>query len=390
MSDKRDYYEVLGVTKGVSEADLKKAYRKVAKKYHPDTNPGDKEAEEKFKEAAEAYAVLSDPEKRAKYDQYGHAAFEQGGGPGGFGGFDFSDMGDIFGDIFGDMFGGGSRQRQSNGPVKGANIKTTVRVSFTDAVFGTQTELELPLKDECTVCHGTGAQPGHQPETCSKCAGKGQVVYTQQSLFGMARTVSVCPDCGGSGKIIKYKCSNCAGSGYVKSKKKIQVAIPAGIDNGQSVRIREKGEPGVNGGPRGDLLVEITVSRHPIFQRQDVHIFSTAPISFAQAALGGDVRIKTVDGDVIYTVKPGTKTDTKVRLKGKGVPSLRNPQVRGDHYVTLVIQTPGKLSPEAKEALRHFDQLTGNTLNQEEPASESKGKAKKKGFMDKLKETFEE
>lgn len=234
MSDKRDYYEVLGVTKGVSEADLKKAYRKVAKKYHPDTNPGDKEAEEKFKEAAEAYAVLSDPEKRAKYDQYGHAAFEQGGGPGGFGGFDFSDMGDIFGDIFGDMFGGGSRQRQSNGPVKGANIKTTVRVSFTDAVFGTQTELELPLKDECTVCHGTGAQPGHQPETCSKCAGKGQVVYTQQSLFGMARTVSVCPDCGGSGKIIKYKCSNCAGSGYVKSKKKIQVAIPAGIDNGQS------------------------------------------------------------------------------------------------------------------------------------------------------------
>ena len=222
MSDKRDYYEVLGVTKGVSEADLKKAYRKVAKKYHPDTNPGDKEAEEKFKEAAEAYAVLSDPEKRAKYDQYGHAAFEQGGGPGGFGGFDFSDMGDIFGDIFGDMFGGGSRQRQSNGPVKGANIKTTVRVSFTDAVFGTQTELELPLKDECTVCHGTGAQPGHQPETCSKCAGKGQVVYTQQSLFGMARTVSVCPDCGGSGKIIKYKCSNCANDS--------EILVNAGIE----------------------------------------------------------------------------------------------------------------------------------------------------------------
>ena len=311
MSDKRDYYEVLGVTKGVSEADLKKAYRKVAKKYHPDTNPGDKEAEEKFKEAAEAYAVLSDPEKRAKYDQYGHAAFEQGGGPGGFGGFDFSDMGDIFGDIFGDMFGGGSRRRQSNGPVKGANIKTTVRVSFTDAVFGTQTELELPLKDECTVCHGTGAQPGHQPETCSKCAGKGQVVYTQQSLFGMARTVSVCPDCGGSGKIIKYKCSNCAGSGYVKSKKKIQVAIPAGIDNGQSIRIRAKGEPGINGGERGDLLVTVLVDRDPRFQRQEYDLYSSEPITFTQAALGGKITVTTIDGPYELEIKPGTQTDTR-------------------------------------------------------------------------------
>ena len=225
---------------------------------------------------------------------------------------------------------------------------------------------------------------------CSKCGGKGQVVYTSQSFFGTVQNVQTCPDCHGTGKIIREKCPDCGGTGYTSSRKKIKVTIPAGIDNGQSVRIREKGEPGVNGGPRGDLLVEVTVSRHPIFQRQDVHIFSTAPISFAQAALGGDVRIKTVDGDVIYTVKPGTKTDTKVRLKGKGVPSLRNPQVRGDHYVTLVIQTPEKLSPEAKEVLRHFDQLTGNTLNQEEPASESKGKAKKKGFMDKLKETFEE
>ena len=390
MSDKRDYYEVLGVTKGVSEADLKKAYRKVAKKYHPDTNPGDKEAEEKFKEAAEAYAVLSDPEKRAKYDQYGHAAFEQGGGPGGFGGFDFSDMGDIFGDIFGDMFGGGSRQRQSNGPVKGANIKTTVRVSFTDAVFGTQTELELPLKDECTVCHGTGAQPGHQPETCSKCAGKGQVVYTQQSLFGMARTVSVCPDCGGSGKIIKYKCSNCAGSGYVKSKKKIQVAIPAGIDNGQSIRIRDKGEPGTNGGPRGDLLVEVNVARHPIFQRQDMNIFSTAPLTYAQAALGGEIHINTVDGDVAYEVKPGTQTDTRIRLKGKGVPSLRNKNIRGDHYVTLVVQVPTKLNEEAKEALRKFDEACGNRPASESKDGSEKSEKKKKSFMDKLKETFED
>mgnify|MGYP000834569078 CR=1 FL=1 len=394
MADKRDYYEVLGVDKSADDATLKKAYRKLAKKYHPDVNPGDKEAEAKFKEATEAYTILSDPEKRKQYDQFGHAAFENGGGGagGGFGGFDFNgaDMGDIFGDIFGDLFGGGRSRRANNGPMKGANLRARVNITFEEAVFGCEKELEIVLKDECTTCHGTGAKPGTSPVTCPKCHGEGQVVYTQQSMFGMVRNVQTCPDCHGSGKIIKDKCTSCRGTGYTSSRKKIQVSVPAGIDNGQSVRIREKGEPGVNGGPRGDLLVEVTVSRHPIFQRQDVHIFSTAPISFAQAALGGDVRIKTVDGDVIYTVKPGTKTDTKVRLKGKGVPSLRNPQVRGDHYVTLVIQTPEKLSPEAKEVLRHFDQLTGNTLNQEEPASESKGKAKKKGFMDKLKETFEE
>ena len=217
------------------------------------------------------------------------------------------------------------------------------------------------------------------------------MVYTSQSFFGTVQNVQTCPDCHGSGKIIREKCPDCGGSGYVSSRKTIRVSIPAGIDNGQSVRIREKGEPGLNGGPRGDLLVEVTVSRHPLFQRQDVNIFSTAPISFAQAALGGDVRIKTVDGDVIYTVKPGTKTDTRVRLKGKGVPSLRNPQVRGDHYVTLVIQTLEKLSPEAKEALRQFDALTGNTLNQDtQHQTHSEKKGKKKGFMDKLKETFEE
>ena len=383
MADKRDYYEVLGVTKGATDAEIKKAYRVVAKKYHPDTNPGNAEAEEKFKEAAEAYAILSDPEKKAKYDQFGHAAFEQGGGPGGFGGFDFADMGDIFGDIFGDMFGGGARQRQSNGPVKGANIKTTVRVSFEEAVFGTQEELELPLKDECDVCNGTGAQPGHQPETCSKCAGKGQVVYTQQSLFGMARTVQTCPDCGGSGKIIKYKCSNCAGSGFVKSKKKIQIAVPAGIDNGQSIRIREKGEPGINGGGRGDLLVTVLVDRHPTFQRQEYDLYSSEPISFTQAALGGKITINTIDGPYDLEIKPGTQTDTKVKLKGKGVPTLRNKNVRGDHYVTLVVQVPDKLTEEQKNILNQYANTT--TVN----ARSSKDSAgsfsfgdhkKKKGF----------
>lgn len=390
---KRDYYEVLGVDKNADDAAIKKAYRVLAKKYHPDMNPGDKEAEKKFKEASEAYAVLSDAEKRRQYDQFGHAAFEGGaGGAGGFGGFDFNgaDFSDIFGDIFGDLFGGGARRGRSNGPMKGANIRKSIRITFEEAVFGCEKELDLVLKDPCGSCQGTGAKPGTSPETCPKCGGKGQVVYTSQSFFGTVQNVQTCPNCNGSGKIIKEKCPDCAGTGYTSSRKKIKVTIPAGIDNGQSVRIRDKGEPGINGGPRGDLLVEINVSRHPIFQRQDVHIFSAVPISFAQAALGGDVKIPTVDGDVIYTVKPGTKTDTKVRLKGKGVPSLRNSQVRGDHYVTLVIQTPEHLSAEAKEALRRFDELTGNTLHQNDPEPEKTEKKKKKGFMDKMKEVFEE
>lgn len=384
---KRDYYEVLGVDRGADEATIKKAYRQLAKKYHPDMNPGNKEAEVKFKEASEAYAVLSDPQKRQQYDQFGHAAFEQGGGAGGFGGFDFSgaDMGDIFGDIFGDLFGGGRSRRANNGPMKGANIRASVRITFEEAVFGCEKQLELTLKDECTTCHGTGAKPGTSPETCPKCGGKGQVVYTQQSLFGMVRNVQTCPDCNGSGKIVKDKCADCRGTGYISSRKKIAVTIPAGIDNGQSIRIRDKGEPGVNGGPKGDLLVEVQVSRHPIFQRQDMNIFSTAPISFTQAALGGEVRISTVDGDVLYDVKPGTQTDTKVRLKGKGVPSLRNKAVRGDHYVTLVVQVPTKLNEEAKDLLRRYDAAAGG--NYTESRSE---KPKKKGFMNKLKESFED
>lgn len=392
---KRDYYEVLGVSKDADDAAIKKAYRALAKKYHPDMNPGDAEAEKKFKEASEAYAVLSDAEKRRQYDQFGHAAFEGGAGSaGGFGGFDFNgaDFGDIFGDIFGDLFGGGGRRggRANNGPMKGANIRKSIRITFEEAVFGCKKELEVILKDPCTTCGGTGAKPGTSPETCPKCGGKGQVVYTSQSFFGTVQNVQTCPNCGGSGKVIKEKCTSCSGTGYTSSKKKIEVTIPAGIDNGQSVRIREKGEPGTNGGPRGDLLVEVNVSRHPIFQRQDMHIFSTVPISFAQAALGGDVKIQTVDGAVIYNVKPGTKTDTKVRLKGKGVPSLRNSAVRGDHYVTLVIQTPEKLSAEAKEALRRFDELSGNSLHQNDSNPEkSEKKTKRKGFMDKVKEAFE-
>jgi molecular chaperone DnaJ len=363
LADKRDYYEVLGVDRGADQETIKKAYRKLAKKYHPDMNPGDKEAEAKFKEATEAYGVLSDEEKRRQYDQYGHAAFENGGA----GGFDFTnmDMGDLFGDLFGDFFGGG-RRRTGNEPQRGASLRAVIHLTFEEAVFGCTKELELTLKDPCKTCNGTGAKPGTSPVICPRCNGTGQIRRTTQSLFGMVQNIETCPDCGGTGKIIREKCADCGGTGFTSSRRKIQVAVPAGIDNGQSIRIRDKGEPGRNGGPRGDLLVEVAVAQHPIFQRDGVNIFSRAPMSFAQAALGGVLRIDTVDGPVEYTVKAGTPTDTRIRLRGKGVPSLRNKNLRGDQYVTLVVQVPDKLSAEAKEALKNFDELSGGSLSQGE------------------------
>ena len=364
---KRDYYEVLGVSKTATEEEIKKAYRVLAKKYHPDMHPDDKEAEAKFKEASEAYAVLSDSEKRAKYDQFGHAAFD---GTGGFGagGFDFTgaDFSDIFGDLFGGMFGGGRTRGTSNGPMKGANIRTSVRITFLEAVFGTEKELTLNLKDPCPTCNGTGAK-----------------------FFGTVRNVQTCPDCGGSGKIIKDKCSDCGGTGYITSRKTINVTIPAGIDNGQSVRIREKGEPGINGGPRGDLLVEVIVSPHETFEREGTDIFSMVSISYAIAALGGSIMIDTVDGRIVYDVKAGTQTGTQIRFRGKGVPSLRNKDIRGNHYVTLVVDVPTKLSKEAKEALRKFDELTGDSLTAVERATGNDGDNDKKEHKEKKKRFWE-
>lgn len=376
---KRDYYEVLGVSKDADDAALKKAYRALAKKYHPDSNPGDAAAAEKFKEASEAYAVLSDPEKRRQYDQFGHAAFDGGmggAGAGGFGGFNYSgDMGDIFGDIFGDMFGGmgGGRRgaQQYNGPMRGSDVRAGLRITFEEAVFGCEKEIEINFKDTCSKCGGTGAKPGTKPETCTKCNGKGKIVYTQQSFFGQVQNVQACPDCRGTGKIIREKCPDCYGTGYATRRKTIKVVIPAGIDNGMSVRCAGNGEPGSNGGERGDLLVQVTVSQHPVFKRQETSIYSTVPMSFVTAALGGPIRIKTVDGEVEYEVKPGTQTDTRIRLKGKGVPSLRSRNVRGDHYVTLVVQVPERMNEAQREALRAYDAVMKG-----EPAAEAKGKKK--------------
>lgn len=364
---KRDYYEVLGVSKDADDAALKKAYRVLAKKYHPDANPGDKQAEAAFKEINEAYSVLSDPKKRAQYDQFGHAAFDPRMGGGSGGGFyegNAADFGDIFGDlfgggdIFGSFFGGGGRgaQRAANAPMRGANVHATVRLSFEEAVFGCKKKITIDYKEECETCKGSGAKPGTSPETCPTCKGQGKIVKTSRTVFGTMQNVQVCPNCHGSGKIVKEKCTSCNGTGYKRVRKSFEVSIPAGIDNGLSVRMPQGGEPGVNGGERGDLLVECIVSPHPIFKRQESNIFSTVPISFATAALGGTIRINTVDGEVEYTVKAGTQTDTRVRLAGKGVPSLRNPKVRGDHYVTLVVEVPTKLNEQQRAALKSFDE----------------------------------
>lgn len=374
MAEKRDYYEVLGVDKSADDATIKRAYRKLAKKYHPDANPGDKTAEEKFRECSEAYAVLSDPEKKKAYDTYGHAAFDPNsaaGGSSGFGGFDFSNMdfGDIFGDLFG--FGGGSRGgfssygfggQRANQAQRGASIRASVRITFDEAIKGTKKNIKIRYKDTCAKCSGTGAKPGTSPETCPKCGGRGQVVMTQQSMFGTVQQVVSCPDCHGSGKIIKEKCPDCRGEGYISTMKTMEITIPAGIDDGQTLRRANGGDPGTNGGPRGDLLVDITVSQHPFFKRQGTNIYSTEAISFARAALGGTTVIKTVDGPVELNIKPGTQSDTKMRLRGKGVPSLQNPSIKGDHFVTIVVTVPEKLNKKQQEALKAYAEACGEKV----------------------------
>ena len=359
---KRDYYEVLGVSKGASEDEIKKAYKKMARKYHPDLNPGDKSAEEKFKEVNEAYEVLSDADKRARYDQFGHAGVDPNFGAGGFGGgfdggFDFSDLGDIFGSFFGGGFGGG-RRTNPNAPQRGESIRMAVTISFEEAAFGCEKEVTVERYEACDTCHGSGCAPGTSPEVCPDCHGTGTVQVRRQTPMGVFATSSPCPKCGGKGRIIHQPCKDCRGSGMMRKKKTIQASIPAGIDNGQTISIRGQGNAGKNGGPAGDLLITITVRPHELFRREGTCVLCEAPITFTQAVLGAELEIPTIDGKVKYTLPEGTQSGTTFRLKGKGIPSI-NGRGRGDQYVTVYIETPRNLNKEQKEALKKFAAAMG-------------------------------
>lgn len=382
MAGKKDYYEVLGVDKGASDADIKKAYRKLAKKYHPDANPDNKEAEAKFKEAGEAYEVLSDSQKRAAYDRYGHSAFENGGaGGGGFGGFSGGvDMGDIFESFFGgggfsDIFGGGSRKK--NGPKRGADVQTNMQITFEEAMFGTEKEITLPVTETCENCKGTGAKPGTVAENCRKCGGTGQESVVQQTMFGSMRSVRTCSACHGEGKIIKEPCPTCHGRGKVKKNKSINITIPKGIDNGQSIRKAGFGEAGEKGGPNGDLFINIYVKPHKDFIRKENNIYLDVPITFVQAALGDTITVPTIDGNETYTLKAGTQPEDKAVLKGKGAYNVRNSKSRGDQIVTFKVKIPTKLTERQKELLKEF---SGDGVSEK----------KSKTFGEKVKDFFNE
>ena len=380
---KRDYYEVLGVSKGASDDEIKRAYRKLAKKYHPDMNPGDKEAEAKFKEVNEAYSILSDSEKRARYDQFGHAGVDPNygaGGPGGgFGGFDMGDidLGDIFGSFFGGGFGGfgGSASSRRNGPQKGESLRASLTITFEEAAFGCEKEINLNRTEECEACHGSGAEPGTTAETCPDCRGTG-VVRVQQRTGGFAfSSTAPCSRCRGTGKIIHTPCKACGGSGSVKKTKRVTVSIPAGIDDGQAISLRGQGNAGKNGGPAGDLIVAVHVKPHPQFHRDGTTVLYEQPVTFYQAVMGAELEIPTIDGKVKYNLPAGTQTGTTFRLRGKGIPELRG-RGRGDQYVTVRVQVPTSLNGEQKEALRAFAEAMGEDVPEESGL---------KGFFDKHK-----
>ena len=359
MADKQDYYEVLGLSKGASADEIKKAYRQMAKKYHPDMNPDNKEAEQKFKEVNEAYAVLSDPDKKAQYDQYGHAAFDQstGYGAGGFGGF--GDFGFDMGDIFSSFFGGGSRsQSRANAPIPGDDIGVRVILSFEEAVFGCKKEINYARIQKCDDCSGTGAEKGTTPEKCTKCGGSGTVRVQQRTAFGMMQSTRACPDCGGSGKIIKNPCSNCRGKGLVKINKKLDVTIPAGIDDGQRIALSSQGNEGRNGGAAGDLIIQVSVRPHAIFERDGNDIYCEVPITFVEAALGAKIKIPTLEGQMDYDIPEGTQTGTMFTIKQKGVTAV-NSRTKGNLYVRVVVETPKNLNDEQKKILRSFGESCG-------------------------------
>ena len=363
---KRDYYEVLGVSKGASDEELKKAYRKLAKQYHPDRNPDNKEAEAKFKEANEAYEVLSDPEKRSKYDQFGHAGVDPNFGAGGFGGgFDMGDidLGDIFGSFFGGGFSGGfgGQQQRANAPQRGESLRANVTVSFEEAAFGCEKEIELTRTENCDECQGSGCQAGTSADTCPECRGAG-VVRIQRGAGGFAfSTTAPCTRCGGKGKIIHSPCKKCNGNGLIRRKKRVTVTVPAGIDDGQAVSLRGQGNAGKNGGPAGDLIVGIRIKPHAQFRRDGNTVLYEQPVSFYKAAMGAELEIPTIDGKVKWTLPAGTQPDTTFRLRGKGIPDL-NGRGRGDQYVTVRVQVPTSLTAEQKEALNAFGEATGETI----------------------------
>ena len=364
MAEKRDYYEVLGVDKNASEDEIKRAYKKLARKYHPDMNPGDKEAEEKFKEVNEANEVLSDPEKKARYDQFGFAGVDPsygagagGGAYGGAGGFDFGDLGDIFGSFFGGGFGGQQR-RNPNAPQRGESIRASVSVTFKEAAFGCEKEVSIDRIEQCPDCRGSGCAKGTTAEVCPDCRGSGVVQQRRQTPLGYMSTSAPCQRCGGKGKIIHQPCPKCGGKGMIRHRKTIKVSIPAGIDNGQTISLRAQGNAGKNGGPAGDLLIVVSVRPHEIFRREGTSVLCEAPITFTQAVLGAELEIPTIDGKVKYTIPEGTQSGTTFRLKGKGIPGL-NGRGRGDQYVTVYIETPRNLNREQKEALKKFSESLG-------------------------------
>lgn len=376
MAKKRDYYESLGLNKNANDDEIKKAYRKLAKQYHPDSNPGDKNAEAKFKEIGEAYAVLSDPQKRATYDQLGHSAFDGSAGSA-YNAADF-DVNDIFETFFGgfggfgDIFGTHSKNRSA----RGANVHTNIQIDFEESIFGTKKNIHLSLNDTCDICKGTGAKPGTVPENCRKCGGTGQIRIHQQTMFGTMTSIQTCDLCRGEGKVIKEKCPKCYGHGTVKKDKTLEIDIPKGINNGQSIRIAGKGEVGKNGGPSGDLLVTVYVKPHKFFIRKDDDLYLDVPIEFIQAVLGDEVEIHTVYGSEKIKIKPGTQSGTIITLKNKGVPNVNNNRIVGNLILTLKVSVPTVISEKQKELLKDF-------------ANESnKSGEKKKTFFDKLKETF--
>jgi molecular chaperone DnaJ len=377
---KRDYYDVLGISKSADAQEIKKAYRKLAMKYHPDRNPGDKEAEEKFKEINEAYEVLSDDTKRQTYDQFGHAGMNGGGfGQGGFNSQGFGGFEDIFGDIFGDMFGGGfsssSRQRR-RGPERGQDIRQSINITFEEAAFGKKTSIKINRSEECSECNGSGAKPGTSKKTCPTCNGSGEVRSVQKTPFGNIASSRTCPTCSGEGEVVESPCSKCGGKGTVRKVKTIDVDIPAGIDDGQTIRVSGQGEVGTKGGPRGDLYITVNVKNHSLFTRDGNDIYFEMPITFVQAALGDEIEVPTLDGKVKYTVPEGTQTGTVFRLREKGIPKLRG-NSRGDQYVKVVVDTPKKLNEKQKDILREFAKECGEDVHE-----------KKKTFGQKIEDMF--